>query len=506
MRSFFKPKNLAICLVLLGLGAVVSAQTVSSTRFEAGGELFGGASLITDGLASGGNYVVFYQQNTPGQVGDCGLQGQVFCENFESGPTTSRQRTGDWDSSKFSAARLSGGDNVNWVGRALIPAGCRPGSITDPLPPDDTLICEPTTIRNSRHGLTATTVQNYGDNQYRINQPFDFSNRTGIFRFDADIHHKNDGLLGTAVVTLSDLPYSSTSIATENGNGSPQRNGLTLHFNFFNRCDPGNTTLPDVRLNLNYGETKLDDADGGYWDGCVADGGVKTKEGFMNRIELRLSQSKLEVWATDYSNDGLTFGPLKMMYESPPLNLPFTRGWWAIGGHNHASIKYQDRNNNIFMPSINTYWDNIAFDGPIITTPKVYQVQHANTADGNGVRLGHPFTNAGEPVMSALTIAGVDKAAKTSARLTFSSWAVTYWNTIESQRLFYRLNGGAWHRVVYPVDMINALMSRQPARLNHVIDVNMSELVNGDNTLQFQGEGFNNSYQSFVANIDLQLE
>lgn len=490
-----------LAVVLFSVTAFAIAQVaLPHIGFEAeAGTLAGGASVASDSGAGGGSFVSFFQQSIPGPIGQCGLSGEVFCENFESGPVANRLRSGDFDSTKISAARLSGthdNSGLSWVRRALIPSGCRSGSVTDPLPPDDTLICEPTSSVNSRHGLTATAVQNYGDNYYRVNQPFDFANRTGIIRFDASIHH-TEALWGGAAVTLIDEPLPSTSIIDENSNGAPPRNGLVIHFNTYCINDRDHSTLPTVRVYSNYTETRIIDT-GNHNEWCNAPSAL-TQAGKMNRIELRVSQNKLEIWASDFSSDGVTFGALKNIYTSPAFNLPFSRGWFSFGGHNHATVKYGG------PPSINVLWDNIAFDGPAITAPKAYQIRDNGASDAGGMSIGHPFRNRNETIMPALTFNNVQLSGSTSAKLTFNLWNEAFFNDYSTMAIYYRLNGGAWRLVNFQPQMVSNFDARGSSRSNHAIDIAFSDLINGNNAIQFASDNMNHSYPSYIANLDLIL-
>lgn len=489
--------------VVLSLSAVVYAQTAPvNIRFEAeSGSLTGGVSSSSDPLASGGNYLSFFQQAPPGPVGVCGLVGEVFCENFEQGPvaTANRGRSGDFDGSKISATRLMGNqyegsqDHINWIGRAEIPEGCRAGSVTNPLPPDDTLICNANSAIGTKYGFTATAAQNYGDNYYRIAQQFDIAGRTGTIAFDASLHTYN-GILGYTAIAFSSDPIASPTIRADNGNGISMKEGVFISF----YCQGGGVI---VRKYSNYVETEVTNQLG--W--CF-NSGITTRVGSLNRVQVRVSQGQMEIYATNYSNNGTTFGTPVLLFRGDP-GLSFTRGYVGFGGHNHATVKYSFPNSDFTTAPVysqNVVWDNIAFDGPAITPERVYQAPDSNVALTNGLALGYHMNLITESPMAPITIKSVNLAGATSARLSLNSYLNNIVSSPTTFKLHYRLNGGTWHELVVPTAIRNLIATNNSNRFNLLTDVALSELRAGDNTIQFAVEGVNNSgYAPFVANIDL---
>ena len=99
-------------------------------------------------------------------------------------------RAGELDSAFWGAGRSKGQLSTTramGIGMAVIPE-CRPGVSTHVWPDGDTLICDPTADVASHHLLVAAAAQNYGQNGYRIRQPFDFAGRTGKIVFDATVN------------------------------------------------------------------------------------------------------------------------------------------------------------------------------------------------------------------------------------------------------------------------------------------------------------------------------
>ena len=284
----------------------------------------------------------------------CGLSGAAFCEDFEGPRNTSGNRNGDLSTANFSAARwhpdLS--SEPDHVGPAQIPT-CRGGSVSNPLPPADSLVCDPSSAIQSHYALTSTAAQNYGDNSYRIAQQFDIANRTGTIDFDASLYIQG-ALMGWPTIAFTSDPYSAPSYLADNSGGATPREGVQIHFNSVCPGPGGWTAFPKVRTYHQFAETLLHD-ENGFESWCTSN--VTTAAGHLNHVQIKLSQSHLEILMSDASADGVHYGPLKKVF-SAPLNLAFTRGYLYFGVHNHATLKYGN------LPSWTVQWDNIAFDGP----------------------------------------------------------------------------------------------------------------------------------------------
>jgi hypothetical protein len=88
--------------------------------------------------------------------------------------------------------------------------------------------------------------------------------------------------------------------------------------------------------------------------------------------------------------------------------------------------------------------------------------------------------------------------------------------------LRYRLNGGQWHDYALAPGQLDLLQG--PYVYNELgenvrtvgegiagamaqwLELDLAELVSGDNTIEFATEGIPTSYRPFVANVDLVLE
>jgi hypothetical protein len=308
-------------------------------------------------------------------------------------------------------------------------------------------------------------MQNYGDVVARINQPFDFADG-GVIRFDTSLYAPSN-LWGWTTVQLLADPYSAPSYDDDNSRGALPREGVTVHFSL--GCG-----APLVRQYRNYAES--DDLSANPTGGCSPL--PTTASGQMNRVELRIGNGVLDVCASDA---GSTVIDHCWRFN---VSLSFTRGFVSIGGHNHATQKYGGPD------AWTTYWDNVAFDGPVVPTSAVAQV-----ANASGTGLGYPI---GATLGAPLVLPSV--APRASARLVFNVVADQISNTnYASWRLNYRLNGGAVHAVEFAPTPTAA----RSGSFAFSIPVSPAELVTGSNTVQFSGSGFTGGYAPFVANVDL---
>ena len=102
-------------------------------------------------------------------------------------------------------------------------------------------------------------------------------------------------------------------------------------------------------------------------------------KGSLNHVEIYLTQTHVEVWASDASPDGVTFPNFQRLYAGD-LDLPFGRGYVSLIARNHATIKYGGG-----LAWIQR-WDNVGFDGPVVGGWREASVPDAlePTSDGEG--------------------------------------------------------------------------------------------------------------------------
>lgn len=463
---------------------------------------------------------------TPGPMGPagCGLANAAFCDNFNQGPAAIRGRGGDLDATKWSASRLApsdlngGGHVANPVRAAVLPA-CRSSFGSTPVyPPFDTLICDPEANGNRRL-MTMASIQYYGVNSYMIQQPFDFAGRTGKIVFDVDAV-MTSGLGGFAAIEITEDPVQAPTFQHfQNYEVGPiPKNAIMLKFT--DTCNTSGGT------NIRLGEAVV------YNDYVMniittpafnipSNNCLQTRKGSLNHFEIQLSQNKIEVYGSDYSTDGVTIRNQRLIYTAN-ISLNFSRAYVRIATRNHASLKYGDG------PIAYYYWDNVGFDGPVISGNKFYGVADNTKIStyqtyGNEtiMNLGYmlrdgsngPAAGMYDPInkIGPLQIANVDKTGSTKARLTLSAAFSPIGPATTAWGIKFRFNGGTWHTrtlTAREVLVINNEINPNGGsamNISLMMDVPMADLANGTNSLEFESVGAPMNFPPVVANIDLML-
>ncbi len=270
-----------------------------------------------------------------------------------------------------------------------------------------------------------------------------------------------------------------------------------------------------------------------------------TAPGSLNRVEIRVSKSGVEVWASDASPDGVSF-PNFQHLGTLALELPFERGYVSLITRNHATLKYWSG------ASWATRWDNVGFDGPVLSETREYSApeplgvtqgisgctvddacvwrgkviaEHPEgdgatctaecEAEGEGRTVGWVVPNETEDVAPiAIEIPDVSLEGVTGARLV---WAADYpyfsWNDRfpppTALNLRYRLNGGPFHDRFVTESEVNAFGGEQGGAglLNQLTELDPSELVSGTNVLELSGSGtWTGAYRIAVVGVDLVVD
>lgn len=438
----------------------------------------------------------------------CGLaDNAAFCEQFDA-PADQHGRAGELDSSRWTGSRaapqLASRDNLA-VG---IPPGtlppCRadlPGTV---LPPQDALICDPTEAWPSNHLLVVAAAQNYGQNSYRITQPFDFAGRVGKIVFDAEGYLVNS-LLGWISLDITEDPISTPGFAmvdvpNDEGTQIP-KNAVELQFqdNCAGFKEPPVMGLRMLAVYTNYVGNFIAPPD----HVCP-----KVEQGHLNHFEVAISANKIEVYASDSSAGGGEFGDLQLL-ASADVELPFTRGYVSITTHNHATLKYSEGGT---LDAWVARWDNVGFDGPQLTGTREYEVVDSLTVlpdprlDNQMVtNIGYRVADAAMGPAQTLQFKDVDPSGMNSAKLSLSAWYLDQ-DQNKSYVLQYRFNGGAWHD--RPLNEGEAAVLTGVAtqgQLAQVMDVPVGELVSGDNTLEIVTKNAPQNYPPVVSNVNLIL-
>jgi hypothetical protein len=229
------------------------------------------------------------------------------------------------------------------------------------------------------------------------------------------------------------------------------------------------------------------------------------------------------VYGSDFSTDnGQTFPNYKLLY-SADINLSFTRAYVHFNAKNHATVKYG------FGPDAVFHWDNLGFDGPVIPAPIAYEIPDNtttttyipdnNTTTGQEQNLGYQLLDGttGKPAgiydpvnkINALVFQNVNVAGIASATLTLNAFFQAQTHTADtSWGISYRFNGGTWRtRNLTAGDLasINAIAGAPLGILSMLINVPVTDLVQGTNTLELLPLNAPMDYPPVVTNIDLLL-
>jgi len=501
--------SLGLQRVGLVLSALLTLHCSSSKSDNSNNAGAGGSGAATGGSSSVGGSQDFggAVASVPGAPG-CGLGDKAaFCDTFDA-PATTQGRSGEIDSTHWSAARIqpqfpSAVMEAVGIKSATIPH-CRNGLPTQVYPDGDTLVCDPNDAVGTNHLMVAVAAQNYGQNSYRARQPFDFANRTGKIVFDAD--GTNVPLYGWVSVEISEDPVPGPGFDTGPGNDEGNqipRNALEVQFQ--NKCD-GVATVPSVgvRFVAVYNDYK------GTFITPSSYTCLTTAPGHLNHFEVTVAQNKVEVYGSDNSSDGKAFADPKLMF-STAVDLPFTRGWVSYTTHNHATLKYSQQTIDSWV----MVWDNAGFDGPVISGSREYEIPDSLTTTINPemktvTNVGYLVADASAAPNDTLHFSGVDTTGMTKARLAFSGYYLFDSNrdlaTTEKYTLRYRFNGGTWRDRPLTTAEAGIINGASQGQLAQMADVELTDLVPGDNTIEFVTANVPQNYPPVVSNIDLILE
>ena len=191
-----------------------------------------------------------------------------------------------------------------------------------------------------------------------------------------------------------------------------------------------------------------------------------------NHFKLLINQQRLELWASDAQAHPHTgpANPSKLIATVENLNLSFSRGFVHFQHAQYNAAKAVDGDGTT---SHQTYhWDNIGFDGPCCRCRRSTRFRMRMVRTSTGINLGYLGTSTGLQ-SGPLTFTNVNLNGATSAGLTFNA-------SFPGSSINYRLNGGAWRSWTTPHPG-NWAAAMAP--------VNLSELRNGSNTVDFATTG-----------------
>jgi hypothetical protein len=440
----------------------------------------------------------------------------AFSETF-SAVASPRGRGGDLNPSLWATARLTpdalASPVTNHTRHATIPV-CRSGiSGTSKYPPDDLLICDGTSTLPGTL-MQGCVIQNYGNQSFMARQPFDFAGRTGIIYFDVDAVCL--GALDTYIeIDLSEEPTPAPTylIADNDETGPLAANSLLISFS--QSIGSGtNVGIGTVHVYAAFVKTLISAS-----FELTSTALPTTLQDKLNRCEIRLTSTDLQIWMSDYSSDGVTFGTLRKIWQGT-LTMPFTRGYVHFGARNHASVKYGFDATHVY------HWDNVGFDGPVLTAPRAYEIPD-NTTTGtstDNTELDYPYSyeNLGYQVsdgsgraegiwsptanISPFSIASVSLTNATAAYLALNLFVQTITHTPDvTWGLKYKFNGGTWRTRLLTAAECAALIANPGMNgyLCLLITVSLADLTTGTNTLDFSGVNLPMDFPPIVTNIDL---
>jgi len=436
--------------------------------------------------------VVFDGRDGGVPAGACGLAAPAFCEQFET--PSPGGRGGDLDETRFSFARWGHQVQYSWeripahtyTDGHLFPASFCGAPFSGLLPDADVRACAGTGVDGSVSQQLNEAFDDqgaFGLNSMRIRQPFDFAGRTGVVSWDVDgkINPLNLGHGWWFEVWITEDPSPLPHDHIDSVSSNPRR-GVGFSFTDGADCPEDQTHwqngISGIHVIDDYASVK-DIAFFAIEE--LADRCFQVADAHLNHFELRLSQDRAEIWASDYDRPST----LKLRAAIPNLGLKFSRGYvhFQHGQFNAA----QDGN---VTPSQTFRWDNLGFDGPILPLPRAYDVpDNGSPGHGNAVLLGWSLAPS-----QSLTVHNVDLGGATSATLNFAL------NGGPNDTLTYRLNGNAPHTFTYP-DRPNTTGGVH----GFSAPVPLSDLVLGDNTIDFTITT-TSTQPTDIGDIDLTVE
>jgi hypothetical protein len=169
--------------------------------------------------------------------------------------------------------------------------------------------------------------------------------------------------------------------------------------------------------------------------GCVA---KATGTGLLNHFELRISQSRVEVWGTDPGAEKLV-----ELAVADGLNLPLTRGLLHLEDVHNSAGKGPDPSHTVHT----LVWDNIGFDGPKVAGNAAFEVPDAGDPTSYG---SLPGTNLGHKITA--TAVAFQTRAVTWDRPPKGAVVGFNWFPEDQAVPSVRVNDGGWQTTAWPFD------------------------------------------------------
>jgi len=424
-------------------------------------------------------------ETTSAVVSRCGLAQPAFCDTFDA-PRGNGNRAGQLDGVVWGVSRSTGNNNFGqhllnaWGSTALQTCG----GTTTVWPENDIIVCNGQ-VREAVNDLhTVTTLAMYPK------QPFDWAGRTGIVTFDVSNDTRGSHSQWPEF-WISDQPVPAPFAFQGKWLAAP-RHAFGLRFSAAAGPHQGPVLSPncpdDGNERWSAGSAVavrnyvMDDQDAGgsiraQVVGCVT---RASGPGQMNHVELRISQSQIDVYATDAG----TTTPLKHIAVINNANLSFTRGLiWIEDAHYNAE-KGNGQTQHTFA------WDNVGFDGPVLARDLGFDAPDALEklpSYPDQINLGWmSMPGSGKP----FTISGVaGQANAVAALLTFN-----FYHYDVPRSISYTVNGHS-HTLAWPYPDTLGYTTRTLAA-----PVPLSEVVTGTNSVNIWTD-----QAVVVSNVDIIL-
>jgi cell division septation protein DedD len=397
----------------------------------------------------------------------CNLTSPAFCETFGTAypvTTNSGQLNGTlWGVSRTtSITNLSGGLVYDWASVAMD----RCGATVDVAPPNDVAVCNGRFVEAVNDNGGQTVLAAYP------RQPFDIAGRTGTVSFDVSNNTQGPHAAwptfeytdqpvpapyGSAA-GLRDTPRNSfgISFAQTCGAGSPCGGNQSS-----DNGQPGVTcwAVDAMWKSANYTFTDLNFAQ----DGCVDE--PSGPDGALNTVQIHLSATGVTVFAGDPGSSALREIAHINTTTDSHFSMPLSRGLVWVEQVNYNGDKFNTQQTDTFA------WDNVGFDGPVLTQDRGYDVLENTVAVGpaeNGLptaNIGWDASSQGSAVLHTLPVDAGALAAAQGAIVTLVEFPTS------TATLHYSLNGGAAQSLAYPFGD-NTFVSQTialPVPLAHVV-------------------------------------
>lgn len=384
----------------------------------------------------------------------CGLPNAAFCDTFDApSPNGAGTRSGDLDGVVWGVSRATSNDNpsqgqlFNWPASHLN----RCGTTVVVATPRDVQICNGVLVESLRDNGAVALLAMYP------RQPFDIAGRTGKVVFDVGNDTQGSHMAWPEFV-YTDQPVpapfeESAGVATYPRNGfgiqmsSDCRNGGVV-----SNGQGDSWTIGNMWTTSNYAYSNR------TWQmaGCVHKGSPNA----MNHIEIRISPTRVELWASEPGQTAIK------LIGSSNINMPLTRGLvWMEDAHYNADKEPGTQGDHTFA------WDNFGFDGPVLARDLGFDILDSHSNGTTGGNIGYLVPAGGALNLQFKGVNSVESMA--SALLEFT------WVPRQQSSLTYALNGHAAHTLAWPYG--NNLTYRAATI---ALPVPMNELQNGTNTLR----------------------